>query len=327
MPGGPIFPWQTPDVLPFANSHGRLVLVECVDCPEVLLGPWFCLFWNPRDSSLLHVPASGSSRKTAGAGPYRIRSDRPPPSEPLLRGSWWVGPKSSATAFRNPPSLPWGLQNPTRTHQAALGQTAQPPRQVLGWRRSCSWESLGARPGLPSGPQAQQGSSHCAGRRGCVGQGPPCGARHLGSHLLLSGGGATEWTGVGGYPKSSVEELVLITGARRCRGLRGGELRLHCLGRGCSGSRMEEDRAWGVPTVTQPGSEEERTWDAVGTSRPGRWPHTVLRPPVSPRCPELGALGNGVQHQPGQNCKPASVRLCLPLGPGAPESSPPSPAG
>lgn len=29
----------------------------------------------------------------------------------------------------------------------------------------------------------------------------------------------------------------------------------------------------------------------------------------SPHCPELGALGNGIQHQPGQNCKAASVRL------------------
>lgn len=68
-PVGPIFPWQTHDALPFANSRGRLVLVQCVDSPEVLLGLWFCLFWNPRDSSLLHVPASGSSHETAGAVP------------------------------------------------------------------------------------------------------------------------------------------------------------------------------------------------------------------------------------------------------------------
>lgn len=56
------------DVLAFANAHGHLVLVQCVDCPEVLLGLWFCLFWNPWDSSLFHVPASDTSRETAGAG-------------------------------------------------------------------------------------------------------------------------------------------------------------------------------------------------------------------------------------------------------------------
>lgn len=84
----------------------------------------------------------------------------------------------------------------------------------------------------------------------------------------------------------------------------------------------------GCPQWPSQAERRDRRGTQVGTSRPGRWPHTVLRllsslgpepcdHQCSPRCPELGALGNGVQHQPGQNCKAASVRLCLPLVPGA----------
>lgn len=55
-------------VLGFANAHGRLVLVQGVDCPEVLLGPWFCLFWNPWDSSLLHSRLVTLPMKWRGPG-------------------------------------------------------------------------------------------------------------------------------------------------------------------------------------------------------------------------------------------------------------------
>ena len=158
----------------------------------------------------------------------------------------------------------WGVLRavpyPSETHRASPRGCRTPPahaKQLWGRRPSHqgrSWGGTDAAAGSPRGlgqgfplDPRLNGGQPCAGRGGCVGKGPPCGAKHPGSHLLLSGGGATEWTGVGGYHKSSVEELVLMTGAWRCRGLRGGELHLHCLGWGRSGNQMEEDRAWGCP--------------------------------------------------------------------------------
>ena len=127
-----------------------------------------------------------------------------------------------------------------------------------------------------------------------MGKGPPCGVRHLRCHLLLSGAGASIWTGLGGYPKSSVEKLVLITGAQRCRGLRGGAFHLQCLERGHSGSRMEEDRAWGVPTVAQPGGEEGQTWDTGGDLEARQ---------VAPHCPPTPSVPHAaLSWVPGQRC-------------------------
>ena len=84
----------------------------------------------------------------------------------------------------------------------------------------------------------------------------------------------------------------------------------------------------GCPLWPSQAERRDRRGTQVGTLRPGRWPRTVLRllsslspepsdHQCSPHCPELGALGNGVQHQPGQNCRVASARLRLPLAPGA----------
>ncbi|XP_043345936.1 P2X purinoceptor 6 isoform X3 [Cervus canadensis] len=72
----------------------------------------------------------------------------------------------------------------------------------------------------------------------------------------------------GGGPKGPAEELGLITGAWGCGGLRGGVLHLRCLGRGHSGSQMEEDGAWGGahsgPARRRGGTDVGHRWGPRG---------------------------------------------------------------
>ena len=283
-------------VLSFANAHGRLVLVQCVDCPEVLLGPWFCLFWNPWDSSLLHSRLLTLPMKWRGPG--RNASDltaRLPQSCSSRDPGGLVLPAHTLCStwchsLQKPAAPPPGSAEPHPHTPRSSGADGPATKAGPGVAQRLQ---LGV-PGRASASSGGSGRASCwtpgstgvfrlSRQRGLRGQRPPVSggasrespAAQWGLSLPLEGSR-------GGGPKGPAEELGLITGAWGCGGLRGGVLHLRCLGRGHSGSRMEEDGAWGgVPTVAQPGGEEGQTWDTGEDLEAGQ---------VAPQCPPPAQL-------------------------------------